>query len=101
MKRARVRKESLFETGKKDERKLQALGGVQRHERDAGVGIVLVGVGGEGGVVEEVGEGFAANFGVVGGVGEFLEVFNAAEGFGGGFGFERLDVAGAVDEEAD
>ncbi len=74
---------------------------MQGHEGDAGVGVVLVGVGGESGVVEEFGEGFAAGFGIVGGVGQFLQVFNAAEGFRRGFGFKGLDVAGAVDEEAD
>ena len=38
-------------------------------------------------MVEEVGKGLAADFGVVSGVGEFLQVFNAAEGFRGAFGF--------------
>ncbi len=98
---ARVREEALFESGKKDERKLESLGGVQRHQRDAGVGIVLVGVGGERGVVEELGQRFAADLGIVRGVGQFLQVFNAAEGLRRSLGFERLDVAGAVNEEAD
>ena len=52
-------------------------------------------------MVEEVGQGLAADLGVVGGVGQFLQIFNAAEGFRRAFGFERLDVAGAVDEETD
>ena len=96
-----MREEALFKSGEKDQRKLQALGGVQRHERDARVGIVLVGVRSQRGVVEELGERLAADLGIVGGVGEFLQVFNAAEGFGRAFGFKRLDVAGAVDEETD
>ena len=33
------------------------------------------------------------------GVGQFLQVFNSAEGFRRGFGLERLDVAGAINEE--
>ncbi len=74
--RARVREEALFESGEKDERKFKALGGVEGHQRDAGVGIELIGVGGERGVIEEFGERFAAHLGVVGGVGEFLQVFN-------------------------
>ncbi len=98
---AGVGKEALFQAGEKDQRKLQALGGVQGHQRDAGVGIELVGVGGQSGVVEEVGQGLAAGFGVVGGVGQFLQVFNAAEGLRRAFGFQSFDVAGAVDEEAD
>ena len=99
--RARVREEALFKAGEKDQREFEALGGVERHERDAGVGVELVGVGGESGVVEEFGEGFAALLGVVRGVGEFLQVLNAAEGLGRAFGFESFDVAGAVDDEAD
>ena len=77
-----MREEALFKAGEKDEREFKALGGVEGHQRDAGVGIELVGVGGESGVVEEFGEGFSALLGVVRGVGEFLQVFNAAEGFG-------------------
>ena len=33
--RARVREEAFFQAGEEDQRELQALGGVQRHERDA------------------------------------------------------------------
>ena len=73
---------------------------VQGHQRDAGAGIELVGVGRQRGVVEELGECFAANLGIVGGVGQFLQVFNPAEGLRRAFGLERLDVAGAIDEEA-
>ena len=51
-------------------------------------------------MIEEFGERLAADFGIVGGVGQFLQVFNAAEGFGRCLGFERLDVAGAIDKEA-
>ena len=65
------------------------------------LGSNLIGVRGESGVVEEFGEGFSALLGVVRGVGQFLQVFNAAEGFGRAFGFEGFDVAGAVDDEAD
>ena len=94
-------KQALFKAGEKDQRKLEALGGVQRHQRDAGIGIELIGVRGQRGVVEELGQRFAARFGVVRGVGQFLQVFDAAEGFRRALGFESLDVAGAVDEEAD
>ena len=52
-------------------------------------------------MVEEFGQRFAALFGIVRGVGQFLQVLNAAEGLRRAFGFERLDVAGAVDDEAD
>ena len=99
--RARVREEALFQAGEEDQRELQALGGVQGHERDARVGVELVGVRCQCGVIEEVGEGFAADLGIVRRIGEFLQVFNPAEGLGRSFGFESLDVAGAIDDEAD
>ncbi len=98
---ARVREETLLKAGEENEREFEALGGVEGHEGDAGFGVELIGVGGEGGVVEEFGKGFAAGFRVVCGVGQFLEVFNAAEGFRGAFCLKGLDVAGAVDEETD
>ena len=96
-----MREQALFEAGKKDQRELQALGGVQRHQRHARLGIELVGVGGQRGVVEEFGQCFAAHFGIVRGVGQFLQVLNAAECLRRAFGFQSLDVAGAVDDEAD
>ena len=52
-------------------------------------------------MVEKFGESLAALLGVVRGVGEFLQVFDAAEGFGRALGFEGFDVAGAVDDETD
>ena len=74
---------------------------MQRHQRDARFGVELVGVRGQGGVVEELGQCFAAGLGVVSGVGQFLQVFNAAERLRRTFCLQSFDVAGAVDEEAD
>ena len=74
---------------------------MERHERDAGFGGVAVGVGDEGGVVEELVEGLAALLRVLRGVGEFLQVLDAGEGFGRGFFFEGADVAAAIVEELD
>ena len=96
-----MRKKALFQAGEEDQRKLQALGGVQGHQCDAGLGVELVGVGGQSRVVEKLAQGLAAGFGIVGGVGQFLQVFNAAEGLRRAFGLQGFDVAGAVDEEAD
>jgi hypothetical protein len=81
--------------------KLEALGGVQRHQRHARLGGVGVGVGDQRGVVEKLGQGLAALLRVLRGVGEFLQVLDAREGFGRGLFFERADVAGAVVEELD
>ncbi len=96
---ARVGEKTLFKAGKKDEGKFQTLGGVEGHEGDARFGVELVRIGSQSRVVEEFGQGFAAGFGVVRGVGQLLEVFNAAESFRGAFGFKSLDVAGAVNDE--
>jgi len=99
--RARVGKQSFFKSSEKNERKLQSFGGMQRHERDTGVGVVLIGVRRQCRVVKELGQGFTADFGIVGGIGQFLQVFNAAEGFRGPLGLKRFNVAGAVDDETD
>ncbi len=96
---ARVRKESFFEAAKEDQRELQALGGMEAHERDLGALVVVVGVADEGGVVEELVESFAAVARVHGRINQFAQVFDAGEGFGRVFFFEELDVAGAVDQE--
>jgi len=99
--RARVGEETFFEAGEEDEGKLKALGGVQRHQGDARLGAVGVGVGDEGRVVEKVGERFAALLGVLRGVGQLAEVLDAGEGLGRGLVFQRADVARAVVEELD
>ena len=57
---ARMREKPFFEAAKKDQRKLQALGGVQAHQCDLGTRIVIIGVGDEGGVIEELVESFGA-----------------------------------------
>src|SRR5262249_16922495 len=57
------------------------------------------GVADQGGMIEELVEGFAAVFRVHGGIHEFAQVFDAGVGLGRVFVFEQLDVAGAVDEE--
>ncbi len=93
-------KQTLLKPGEKDQRKFQALGGVQGHQRHAGIGIELVGIGGQCRVIEKFSKSLAAGFGVVGGVGQFLQIFNAAERLRRTFRFESLDVAGAIDEKS-
>ena len=92
-------KEAFLKPGEKHKRKLKTLGGMKCHECNAGFGIELVRVGSQSRVVKEFRKSFAACFGVVRGVGQLLEIFNAAEGFRRSFGFKSLDVAGAVDDE--
>ena len=74
---------------------------MQRHQGDARLGAVGVGVGDQGRVVEELGEGFAALLGVLRGVGQLLEVLDAGERLGRGLVFQRTEVAAAVVEELD
>src|SRR5215472_17250958 len=47
----RMRKQSLFETAQKHQRKLQALGRVQAHERDLGLLIVVISVSDQSGMI--------------------------------------------------
>ena len=97
--RARVREQSLFHSGKHDQRELEPLGCMQRHKRDRSVGIVVVGVGDESGVVEEVGDVLATIMRVAGRIGELLQVLDARLRFGRVLFFEHADVAAAVHEE--
>jgi hypothetical protein len=55
-----VREEALFHAAEEDQRELEAFRGVERHQGDARLGGVLVGVGDERGVIEELGERLAA-----------------------------------------
>ena len=52
-------------------------------------------------MVQELGKRLAALLSILGGVREFLQVFNAGERLRRPFFFERADVAGPVDKEAD
>ena len=93
--------EALFQARKQDQGKLQTLGGVQAHQGHPAFGIVTVGITDQGGVVEELGQGLAPLLGVLGRVGEFLQVFNAGDGLRCAFVLQRFDVAGPVDKKAD
>ena len=94
-----MREQSFFEAAKKNQGELEAFGGMQAHQRDLRAFVVVVGVGDEGGVVEELVESFAAVARVHGGVDQFAKILDAGEGFGRVFVFQKLDVAGAVDQE--
>ena len=60
--RTGVGKEAFFHTAQKDERKLEALGGVKGHQRDLGALVVSISVADQGGVIEKLVERFAAIF---------------------------------------
>ena len=72
---------------------------MQAHQRDLGALVVVVGIGNEGSMVEKLIKRFAAVARVGSGIDQLAQVFDARESFGRVFGFEQLDVAGAVDEE--
>src|SRR6266851_4573717 len=94
-----MREESFFQAAQKNQRKLQAFGGVQTHERDLRTRVVIVGVADQGGMVEELVESFGAVAGIHGGVDQLTQVLDAGVGFGRVLFFELLDIAGAVDQE--
>ena len=93
-------KQTLLHAGQQHQGKLQPLGRMQAHQRHPALGIVTVGVTDQRGVVEKLRQRLAALLRILGGVGEFLQVFNAGEGFRSPFLLERADVAGAVDQKA-
>ncbi len=78
---ARMREEAFFESREKYEGKFKALGCMKGHQRYAGTGIELVGIRCERCVIEKLRECFTTNLGVVCSVGQFLQVFNPAQGF--------------------
>jgi hypothetical protein len=52
-------------------------------------------------VIQKLRQRLAALLRILRGICKFLEIFDAGEGFGRAFFFERADVAGAIDEELD
>ncbi len=96
---ARMRKQSFFEATEKDQRKLQALGRVQAHERNLRALVVVVGIADKSGVVEKLVKRFSAVARVHRGIHQLTQVFDAGERFRRVLLFEQLDVAGAVDQK--
>src|SRR5438477_8598535 len=94
-----MRKKTLFEATEEYQGELQSLGGMQRHQRDAGRLVVTVGVADQGCMVEEFFDRLTPIFRVEGGVDEFAEVLDARQRLRRVFILKQLDVAGAVDEE--
>ncbi len=97
--RARVRKQAFFQSDQEDQRKLQALGRVQRHQRDARALVVLIGVADQRGVVEKFRQRLAAVARIHGRIHQFAQVLDARQRLRRVFPFQQLDVAGAIDQE--
>ena len=93
-----MREQSIFETDDKDERKLETLGGVRGHQGDGRVAFVLIGVGNQRGVIDELAQAFDALLVVVdGSVDQFLQVLQTRFGFVSLFALECVLVTGVED----
>ena len=82
-----------------NQRKLQAFGGVQRHQRDLGAFVIGIGIAHQRRVIEKLVQSFAAVTRIHGGIHQFAQVLDPRESLGRVFFFELLDVASAVDKE--
>jgi hypothetical protein len=71
-----VGEQALFHPAEKDQRKLEALGGVEGHKRDLGALIVGIRIADEGGVIEKLVERLAAVFRVHGRIDQFTQVLD-------------------------
>src|SRR5256885_5134926 len=74
--------DAFFHAGQENVVEFEALGAVERDERDAGLVFEGVGVADERGCVEEIGEGFTGVHAFGDGASEFFEVFDARDVFG-------------------
>ena len=94
-------KEALLHPGQKDQRKLQPLGRVQRHQRHPRLGGVGVRIAHQRCVVEKLVQRLAALLCILRRVRQFLQVLNPREGLRRRLFFERADVAAAVVQKLD
>src|SRR5258706_15485634 len=93
-----MRKEAVFETSDKHERKLEYLGGVSGHQGHGRVAFVLIGVGNKCGVIDELAQAVNALLVVVdSSVDQFLQVLQTCFGFVGLFALECVLVTGFED----
>src|SRR5438067_3534851 len=96
-----MREESLFHADQKNQRELEPFGGMQRHQRDSRVSVVLICVTHQRGVIEKFVETLAAIARIPRRIYQFLKIFNTGEGLRRRLFFELLHVSAAVDEEFD
>src|ERR1041384_202666 len=99
-----MREDALLEAREEDRGKLQALGRVERHERDARVGVLqLVDVAHQRDGIEKALErrAFRRVRAVLGSGDPLLEVLEARFGLWRAIVFEALAVAGGVEEHVD
>ena len=79
--RTGMREDAFLEAGEEDVIEFEALGGVQREQREWGALVEVVGVADEGGAVEEIGKRFATLGAVGDSVHEFADVVGAGDIF--------------------
>src|SRR6266852_2988699 len=94
-----MRKQTLFEAAKKYQRKLEALGGMQSHQRDLRPFIVGISIAYQRGMIEKLIEGFTAIFRIHGRVDQFVQVLNPRVSLGSVLCFELLDISSAINQK--
>src|SRR5690349_1729978 len=96
-----MREKSFFHSYKKDQRKLETLRGMKRHQRDTRIDVVLIGVTHQRRMIEKLVETLASVARIACCVHQFLKVLNARERFRSSFIFELFHISAAIDEELD
>ena len=89
----------FFQPDQEHQRELQALGRVQRHQRDARVFVVLVGIADQRGVVKEFAQRLAAIARVHGRIHQLAQVLDARQRLRRVLLLQQLDVAGTIQQE--
>src|SRR5579875_683621 len=70
---------------------------MERHEGDSRTLAIFITVGNEGGVIEELREGFASALRLASGIDQFLKVFDASFGFERSFGLKHGQISRAIE----
>ncbi len=98
---AAVRQHAFFEPREKDGVELEALGAVQRHQRDGNVFLVFVGVADERGVIEQIFERLPLLGGFRHGVGKLAQIFGARSVLDIVLLLDPVEIAGAIEHALD
>ena len=96
-----MREGAFFEAGQEDVVEFEALGRVQREQRDGGAFVEIVGVAHQRGAIEEIGKRLAALGAFGHGVDQFVQVVDARDVLGGIALAQHIQVAGGFENEGD
>src|ERR1700677_2304696 len=92
-------KQSFFQATEKEQRELQALGGVESHQSNPRAFVICVGIADQRRMIEKLIQSLAPVARIHGRVHEFAQVLNPRISLGCIFLFKLLDVTGAIDKE--